>query len=745
MKKIIPAFFLIIIIINLVIIFFTVRQAKQEEERLSTDLRHRSTMLADSLTDNIEPYMITNSNTYLQQVVEKFANRERLIGLAIYDNKDNTIALSEDLPKELSASQTIAAASMDADKITDNFLRFKEKKLYLFAVPLRDEEKSIIGSLLIVQSANYIDTSISEIWKNNMLQSAVYSMLISVALLIILRWIIYQPIRALVKSIQDARLGKVDKANFSKNFFFQPLINEVFHISKSLQEARTSASQEARMRQEQADSAWTGERLKEFTKETLEGRKIFLVSNREPYVHTKQNGKITYIQPASGMVTALEPIMRACEGMWIAHGGGNADKLTADENSRIRVPPDDPKYTLRRVWLSEEEEKGYYYGFANEGLWPLCHTAHTRPIFRKEDWLQYQRVNGKFAQVILNEVRNISKPIILIQDYHFAILPRMIKNSRPDALIGIFWHIPWPNAESFRICPWKKELLDGMLGADLLGFHTQLHCNNFIDSVSHDLEALIDLEQFAVQRNEHLSFVKPFPVSIPFLEGKLDENTKETNKYSREKISKKLGVNSKYIGVGIDRLDYTKGILERFRAVEYFLQTHPSFKEQFTFIQIAAPTRSSIPHYSQFAQSVEKEAERINTIFKTRNWKPIILLKKHHTHEEIDEFYKAADLCLVTSLHDGMNLVAKEFIMSRADEKGVLILSQFTGASKELKEALIVNPYSTEQTAEAIETAIGMPEFEQAKRMKKMRDRVKKYNVYRWSAEFLRTMVGLET
>ncbi|MGH7245742.1 MAG: alpha,alpha-trehalose-phosphate synthase (UDP-forming) [Candidatus Levyibacteriota bacterium] len=743
MKQLISAFLLIIFAVSMVILSFTIRQVDNEQNNLTSDLQHRSALLSDSFIDTIEPYVAYNNAPALQQIVDRYTNRERLMGLAVYDNKGNVLALSSGLATELAKTPTLPATIMDANKADGQFLPYNGQKLYLFATPLHSKQ-SVIGAIMLIQNADYIDADLISIWKTNLLRLFVQVLLISIASFIVLHWIIYRPILAMVQAIRDTRLGKISKNPVKQNLFFQPLITEFTRMSKSLQEARLSASQEAKMRNEQADSPWTAQRLQGFIEETLRGRKIFLVSNREPYIHFKQNGKISMMEPASGMVTALEPIMQACGGLWIAQASGNADKTTVDDEDKIKVPPDDPKYTLKRVWITEEEEKGYYYGFANEGLWPLCHTAHTRPVFRKEDWMQYQRVNGKFAQHVLKEIADVEKPIILIQDYHLALLPRMIKNSRPDALIGIFWHIPWPNSESFNICPWRKEILDGMLGADLLGFHTQLHCNNFMDTVGHDLEALIDLEQFSIQRNEHTSFVRPFPISIPFFEDG-EESTQEEFANLRNEIQKKLNFSSKYIGVGVDRLDYTKGILERLRAIEYFLQTYPSFKQKFTFIQIAAPSRNTIPEYNEFGEEVEKETERINTIFKTKTWKPIILLKKHHTHQEIDSYYKIADICLVTSLHDGMNLVAKEYVMSRNDEKGVLILSQFAGASRSLKDALIINPYNIEQTAEAIHQGLTMLQSEQMKRMKKMRELIKNYNVYRWSAELLKSLLAIES
>ncbi len=744
MKQIISAFVLVIIIVGFIVISFTFQQVDQERNNLILDLQHRSALLTENAKEQIGPYIGPNEQHVLPIIVDNFVNRQRVNGLIVYNNKDTILASSSGFPKSLSQTKTLAATTMDEAHNNSELDQIGNQKLFLYAVPIEDSQQSVIGSLVLTQNASYIDTTIQSIWQHNFMWVFIHTFLISLAIIIIILWIIYQPINNLVTSIKKARTGKLDQfpSRFPGNFFLQPLINEVTHISKSLREARMIASQEARLRIEKIDSPWTAERLKEFTKSILKGKQIYVISNREPYIHTRQGNRTTYYQPASGMVTALEPIMRACGGLWIAHGAGSADRETVDKNDKISVPPEDPKYSLRRVWINPEEEKGYYNGFSNEGLWPLCHMAHTRPIFRKEDWEEYKKVNGKFAEALLQEIKNVTKPLILIQDYHFAVLPRMIKNARPDAIIGIFWHIPWPHSEAFRICPWRKELLDGMLGADLLGFHTQLHCNNFIDTVSKELEVLIDLEQFAIQRKDHISHVKPFPISIPVVEEDLQQENEIP--FDRQKYLNTLNIRAKYIGVGVDRLDYTKGILERLQAVEYFLKHNPSYKENFTFIQIAAPSRSTIPHYYQFEEKVEKEVQRINDGLQTDEWKPIILFKKHHTHEEINKLYKVANICLVTSLHDGMNLVAKEFIMARTDEKGVLVLSQFAGASQELKDSLIVNPYSIEQMGDAIQIGLTMPQSEQIKRMKRLREIVVNYNVYRWSAELLKTLLNLE-
>jgi trehalose-6-phosphate synthase len=471
---------------------------------------------------------------------------------------------------------------------------------------------------------------------------------------------------------------------------------------------------------------------------------LFVVSNREPYMHWRDGKTLDVVVPPSGLVTALEPVLNACDGTWIAHGNGNADAETVDAYDRLRVPPDDPRYSLRRVWLTKEEEQGYYYGFANEGLWPLCHIAHTRPLFRASDWQHYQDVNRKFMAAVLEEIKNVAKPVVLVQDYHFALLPRLIKEKRPDARVAIFWHIPWPNPEAFGICPWQRQLVDGLLGADLIGFHIQSHCNNFLQTVDRVVESRIDWEHFAVQRQDHRTLVRPFPISVAFHDDQPAENNRHGLHYlERTALMRSLGVEATFMGIGVDRIDYTKGILERFLAIERFLEKYPSYQGKFTFVQIGAPSRTHIKRYHDLVAEVEAEADRINWRFQGGKWKPIVLLVRNHSHREIEPYYRAADLCLVTSLHDGMNLVAKEFLASRVDESGVLILSQFTGAARELRDALLVNPYDIDQTAEAIRAALEMEPEDKQLRVRRMRKEIKEHNIYRWAGKLITELCEL--
>jgi trehalose 6-phosphate synthase len=507
----------------------------------------------------------------------------------------------------------------------------------------------------------------------------------------------------------------------------KPLARDVRELVRQL-EAQYRPRDESQL-------AWTPETLRAILKGELRGHEVIVVSNRQPYIHVKAPDGIRVQRPASGLVTALEPVMRACSGTWIAHGSGSADRLTVDRDDRIDVPPEAPAYKLRRIWLTAEEEAGYYSGFANEGLWPLCHIAHVRPTFRTSDFEHYRTVNARFADAVKEEARS-ADPIVLVQDYHFALLPRMIRDRLPRATIITFWHIPWPNPEAFAICPWRDELLDGMLGSSILGFHTQFHCNNFLDTVDRVLEARVDRETFTVSFRGRLTAVHRYPISIewpprPLLGQKSVQD-------ARGAVRERLGLPDDHaVGVGVERLDYTKGILERFRAVSRLFELQPQWIGKFTFVQIAAPSRGSIADYREYAERVRAAADEVNGKFPNAAYPPIVLLAEHHEAESVYEHFRAADLCFVSSLHDGMNLVAKEFVAARDDERGVLVLSQFAGASRELPEALIVNPYDADQCAAALHLALTMPADEQRARMRLMRGLIAEFNVYRWAGRML--------
>jgi trehalose 6-phosphate synthase len=492
---------------------------------------------------------------------------------------------------------------------------------------------------------------------------------------------------------------------------------------------------------DESQVTWSPDALRAILRNDLRGEDILVVSNREPYIHNRRDGRIEVSRPASGLVTALEPVMRACSGTWIAHGGGSADREAVDANDRVAVPPGKPAYNLRRVWLTDEEEAGYYYGFSNEGLWPLCHIAHVRPTFRSGDRKQYIEANRKFADAVVEEAKT-SDPIVLVQDYHFALLPRMIRNRLPEATVITFWHIPWPNPEAFGICPWREELLDGLLGSSILGFHTRFHCNNFLDTVDRTLEARVDRETTEITYGGKMTAVKRYPISIEWPPPE-DLVRKPVTECRADVRSRNNLPPDHFVGIGVDRLDYTKGIVERFLAVERLLEMQPSWMGKFSFVQIAAPSRSAIEEYREFEARVRELAGRINDRFAKGGAPPILLKVEHHEPPDVYEHFRAADVCCVSSLHDGMNLVAKEFAASRDDERGVLILSRFTGASRELPEALIVNPYDIDQCAAALHMALTMPVTEQRDRMRIMRGLISEFNVYRWAGRMLLDAAGM--
>jgi trehalose-6-phosphate synthase len=483
---------------------------------------------------------------------------------------------------------------------------------------------------------------------------------------------------------------------------------------------------------------WNREILKNFTKKMIAGHQFVVVSSREPYIHSYSNQGIEFITPASGMAAAIMPIMTACGGVWIAHGAGEADRDVVDEQDHIAVPPDAPKYTLRRVWLSKEEEEGFYFGYANEGLWPLSHIVYARPIFREKDWEMYRRVNEKFCEAVLQELHG--KPgFVFIQDYHFALLSRLIKKKRPDVVVAQFWHIPWPNREAFRVCPHGDEILDGLLGNDILGFHLRYHCLNFLDTVNHNIEAIVNHERFSVTRHGQESLIRAFPISIDFDAVDVIARSQETEKRMGE-IRRDFHVRGRLLGVGIDRIDYTKGIIERFTAIDRFLEKYPDYLGKFVFMQLGPISRIHIPKYREYNDAVYHAMLEVNDKWKIKDWQPIIMRKIHLSLAEVVAYYRAADMCIVSSIHDGMNLVAKEFVAARVDNGGVLLLSQFTGAARELSEALMINPLAVDQFADQIRNGLEMTPDEKEACMRKMRDKVERNNVFRWAGHILEEM-----
>ncbi|MDD5566117.1 MAG: trehalose-6-phosphate synthase [Candidatus Omnitrophica bacterium] len=488
---------------------------------------------------------------------------------------------------------------------------------------------------------------------------------------------------------------------------------------------------------------WSKSDLQNLVKDKLGDYLFIVVSNRQPYVHVFNKGKVECRRGAGGVITALDPVMQACHGTWVAFGNGDADRKVADEKGKIKVPPENPSYSLKRVWLSKEEENGYYYGYSNEALWPLCHMAFERPLFRQEDWGQYVKVNRKFAAAVKEEAGD-KKAFVWIQDYHLCLLPKFLKEISPSQfVIAHFWHIPWPNYDSFRICPQKKEILEGLLANDLLGFHIRNHRDNFIEAVDREIESKIDREKFSVTRQDHETLIRPYPISIDF-EGINRISVSAEVLKIQEALVEEFRLGGYKVLLGLDRIDYTKGIPERLLAVDGLLERHPELKEKVVFLQMGELSRIHIPKYKELNDEINALVEEINWKHSTDTWEPIILVRRHLSFLDLIAFYRMGDVCLVSSLHDGMNLVAKEFVASRSDEQGMLVLSQFTGASRELTDAILVNPYDREQFSEGIFFALSMPDEERKKRMSKMRDLIQQHNIFRWSGKVLSELLKFE-
>ncbi len=694
-----------------------------------------------SILPGVQGAVTSGDPAALARLTQQLKNSTGALGLAVYDAHGNLLTSAGPDPVMRSLTRGAITHTLVRQGEVSDFSGNGHWEWLEHTVPLRDAGGHISGAMAIVTDAGYIRDDANAFWRRMFWRIAALVLLIVAITAGMVSWFLLRPIGRIAERLRRLRTGKSIEPVSGDLALFTPIAREVETIAESLKAARAAAATEARLR-ESGDPWWTAEKLALHIRSHSRYSRIFVVSNREPYMHVRRGRALECVVPPSGLVTALEPILRACDGVWVASGNGDGDTMAVDEFDHLRVPPDDPKYTLRRVWLTEEEEAQYYDGFANEGLWPLCHIAHTRPIFRQGDWECYQNINERFARALLAEMKNSADPIVFAQDYHFALLPQIVKRARPDARVAIFWHIPWPNPEAFGICPWQNEILDGMLGADLIGFHIPLHCHNFLATVDRALEARTSHEHLTTSRRGHLTTVRPYPVSVA-CEGSMHPPETPEAQHEQEQAALRgkqlepFGVRAEYLAVGVDRLDYTKGIVERLMALEQLLEERPWYRDRLTLLQIAAPSRTRISTYVDLRLRVEETAERINARYQTARWKPVILIERQCNHNEVAQWYRAADLCLVTSLHDGMNLVAKEFVAERNDEDGALVLSRFAGAAGELADALLVNPYDISGVAEAMHRGLQMSRSERRERMRRMRRQVMEHNIYLWAANIL--------
>ena len=661
------------------------------------------------------------SRSRLQNLLTEMTHDERILSAAACSTDLRLVARTESYPSELGC-KTIGpkvhpgpeaswASWSDAEPLPGG-------DVYVSAIPVSADDTTL-GFVVLVHDLSFIARREARTREFLFVVFGFLALIASLVTIVAAR----VAARSWSNQLRKLLLGELG----AEAHEFHPILGDVRALLEQLVAEKESETE---------TGTWNAERLKQTLNRYLRGERIMIVANREPYIHEHgPDGKIQVVHPASGLVTALEPIMRACSGVWIGHGSGSADREASDRDGRVRVPPGEETYLIHRVWLSKEEEQGYYYGFSNEGLWPLSHNAHARPIFRSDDWERYREVNAKFVDAVCREVDR-EDPVVLVQDYHFALVPRMLRERLPRATIIMFWHIPWPNSERLGICPWGNDLLEGMLGASIVGFHTRFDCNNFIDCVDRFLEARIDREKNAVIQQGRSTLVRPYPISVEWPVQWLRSVPPVAE--CRRSVVAELGLpRDAFIGVGVDRLDYTKGIEERLLAVERLLERFPVYRGRFTFVQLAAPSRVEIARYKELNETVMDLARRINARFGKDGYRPIVLLLSHHQPPAVFRYYRAADVCYISSLHDGMNLVAKEFVAARDDERGVLVLSQFTGAARELTEALVVNPYDIDEASSALAAALSMSAMEQRDRMRAMRAYVAEFNVYRWAGRML--------
>lgn len=693
------------------------------EQWARRDVELRSELVFNSIRDRVERE-IAGQTQELIPFFQRLTTDERIMALGLCDAEGRITVATPRMPRDLDCRiPPSAGAPESAARFTR--VRIAGERVLIGVFPIAAAGQS--AHLVILHELGFVADRIVEArWYLVMVGLALLLLVGAVATLMV-GLLQRRYMRAVLSSIQDLKARRPARSRSVMDPRVQEESREIRGLLRDFRE---------KIRQEDGTPVeWSPSTLQDLLEKELPDAEVFVVSNREPYIHNRNDDRIVVQRPASGLVSALEPVMRACGGVWVAHGSGSADRETVDGNDHVAVPPAKPAYRLRRIWITDEEQEGYYYGLSNEGLWPLCHLAYVRPIFRESDWQQYVAINQRFADAVVCEATR-PDPIIMVQDYHFALVPRMIREQLPKATILTFWHIPWPNAEAFGICPWKEEIIAGLLGSTVLGFHTQAYCNNFFETVDRFMESRIDREHRSVVFGGEETMVRPYPISIEWPPAALlSQQPVDT---CRQAVRERYGLSPDMkVGVGIERFDYTKGILDRLLAIDELLTRQPEWKGRFTFIQIVAPTRSKLASYTALQEDAVRITAEVNARHGSEGYQPIHLVIRHHEPEDVYELFRAADICVVSSLHDGMNLVAKEFVAARDDEQGTLVLSRFAGASSELSEALIINPYDVQGMAEAIGRALVMPEAEQRERMRLMRSHVRERNVYRWAGQIL--------
>src|SRR3990170_3733196 len=738
MKKILFFILSILVIVTIGFVVFGILHASFTKEKFIDDLETKAKAIAESMEITTQNALANDYLSTLNRLVQKFQKRKNLQGCVIYDKNSNILAVTERFSFWKEKDKNYIRNILVTLKPVGTLEKFQNYSVYSYVLPILNDEDKPLGLIEVIYDTSYMFNIMAVLWQRISITLICLIMAVAIFSFLIYRSFFLLPVQNLTSWLHHFQKGNLDGTHTIKEGDeIGKLANEVEQAALSLRVARNAISEKAQIRVTQ-DETWTESKLKDLIHAKLINYAFFVVSNREPFMHITdpETSRVRVFQPPSGVVTAIDPILRALGGMWIAHGAGNADKKFVNSKNKLGVPPNENRYILKRVWLTKEEECGYYDGFSNEGLWPLCLTTFIRPIFRATDWEMYKTVNQKFADAILEELP-AKNPFVFIQDYHFVLLAKMIKAKRPDAIIALFWHIPWPSSEIFLICPYKQEILDGMLNSDLIGFHVQNHCNNFLDTANRLIECRVDMEKFSIRRGNKETLVRSFPISI-------NTHIPEPVTSELDRIRKELELEDKIVAIGVDRIDHTKGIVERILAIDRFLDKYPQYKNKFVFIQIASPSRTRIDNYRNLINEIDALVEKQNWKHTDGTWKPIIYLKKNLPQEEIYPYYALADIAIVSSLHDGMNLVAKEYVVTKSDLNGVLILSRFTGAARELTDALLINPYAIDEFADTIYMAINMPPDERKKRMANMQKIINDNNIYKWAASIISELTILK-
>lgn len=709
------------------------RQVERERAIDIDDIDRRARALAHVLSYTVQDSLRGPSEQVAGRLGKRVDGYSRLVGIIVYDAEGRPLAAGDRVRDHFGALAAIVGSLPLTDQEINATTTSEGSRLRVRVERMLREDGSMAGSFVVVHDVAFVDDRARDRLAEGLLV-VVMTTLLLVVLISGMTWLVYDlPLTNLADWMRRLRTEDIAETP-PPRLPSGPLVRESHQLAASYRAAKTTNVDVAR-KAVRSDRVWTKERLRDHALDCLgTGNQLVVVSSREPYMHVSRDGAARVISPPGGLVTALDPVLRACGGTWVAHGTGDMDRETADADGRLTVPPGQSRYTLRRIWLSPDESDAYY-SCCNDAIWPMCLMAHDRPVFRTSDWERYVAVNRRFAEATLDEIVG-GDAVVLVQDYQMALVPRMIRKARPDIRVALFWHVPWPSAEAVRICPWHKEIIHGMLGADTIGFHLQQYCNNFMDSLERLVEARTDRDHGAVEMNGRTTRIRPQPISVqPWSERGMA--TGAALQVKLDVLRREHGLEGVDVAVGVDRVDSTKGLPERLRAFAHFLQKYPEYRGRVSLVQLAAPSRMHLARYRAHLEEIVTQSESINREFGTGNWKPVHLFVDQHDAQTVHAFLSMASMAIVSSLHDGMNLVAKEYILAKESGDGCLVLSEFAGAAQQLTDALVINPYDTERFADAIRDAAAMPSAERQARMARLRRQVEENNIYRWAADVM--------